>query len=82
MNRVTIDDLLAHVDCGKRKAFRLVRERKLPGLIDGRTWICSPGEFEHWKLTGEVIQNRPASTEPHSKKCQPVGLHAIKGKAA
>lgn len=73
MRRVTIDDLIAQTGTGKRTAMRLVRENKLPGFIDGRQYICSPGEFQRWRDTGEVVRH-VRSTQPHSSKRTPVKL--------
>lgn len=73
MRRVTIDDLIAQTGTGKRTAMRLVREGRLPGFIDGRAYVCSPGEFQKW-IDGNWQYTGVRSTEAHSKKRKPVQL--------
>lgn len=81
MKRVTIDDLMAASGTGKRTTMRLVREGKLPGFVDGREYVCSPGEFQKW-MAGEWQYTGVRSSEPHSKKRKPVGIRRINGEAA
>lgn len=81
MKRVTIGDLMAATGTGKRTTMRLVREGKLPGFVDGSEYICSPGEFQKW-LDGEWKYTGVRSSEPHSKKREPVGIRRINGEAA
>lgn len=82
MSRVTIERLMAKTGVGKNTAHRLVRERKLPGFIDGRRYICTEGEYDHWERTGEVIQNVVRSTPPRSRKRTPLQVVRIKREEA
>ena len=75
MKRVTLDDLMQHTGTGERTTRRLVREGKLPGFVDGTTYICSPGEFQRWVETGEVLYR------PVTANRKPVQL-VQKGKVA
>lgn len=81
MNRVTIEELMAHTGTGKLTTMRLVRKGNLPGFIEGRAYICSRGEFQKW-LDGEWQYTGVRSTEPHISKRKPVEIVRIKGKAA
>lgn len=49
MKPITVDDIAAVTGTGPRTTRRLIREGKLPGFFDGRTYICTPGEFDKWK---------------------------------
>lgn len=46
--RISINDLMAATGVGPKTARRLVREGIFPGHMDGRTFICTPGEFDAW----------------------------------
>ena len=81
MKRVTIEDLMVHTGQGKNTVMRLVRKGNLPGFIEGRTYVCSPGEFQKW-LDGEWQYTGVRSTEPRSSKRKPVGLVQMKDRAA
>ena len=48
MKPITIADLQAVTGLGPKKTRRLVREGTFPGRIEGRDYICTPGEFAKW----------------------------------
>lgn len=82
MNCVTIEELMAYTGFGPNTARRMVRDRVLPGLIRGKHYICTRGEYEHWQRTGEVAQHQAKSTEPATKKRKPVSIIRLNGEAA
>lgn len=73
MKRVSLEDLMQVTGTGVRTTMRMVRAGKLPGFIEGRTYVCSPGEFQKW-LDGDWQYTGVRSTEPHSTKRKPVQL--------
>ena len=73
MKRVTLDDLMQVTGTGVRKTMQMVRAGRLPGFVDGRDYVCSPGEFQKW-IEGDWQHTGVRSTEPHSKKRKPVQL--------
>lgn len=78
---ITLDDLCIESGAGPIKARRLVRERKLPGFIDGNTYICSPGEFQDW-LDGNWEYRGIPSTPPRdrSESASVSFLHTVNSK--
>lgn len=82
MNRVTIEELMAYTGFGPNTTRRMVRDRVLPGLIRGKHYICTRGEYEHWQRTGEVAQHQARSTEPYGKQRKPIEIVRINEKVA
>lgn len=46
--RITIERLMAETGLGPIQARRDVRKGLLPGRMRGKTYICTPGEFDRW----------------------------------
>lgn len=68
MKPVKITDLMTYAGTGPKTTRRLVREGYLPGHMDGKRYVCSPGEFAKWMSGDWTPTPRPQQLKSDTVK--------------
>ncbi len=58
----TVLDLMRLTGFGRDKTKRLMREGRLPGIVDGRTYTCPRAMYDAW--VQRLAQSRPQHDAP------------------